>query len=238
MSATATLGKRLLVNALRDAEAFRDLFEGTYHEWIIAGSIRRGVDMVGDVDHVVYPRIEEQPDDTAALFPTTRQVNLVWQRAEQLVGNSGKDLPPSIVARLIQWEADIPTKHMYGATGYRWGDRYRGFDFRGFKHEIWTADAGNLGSILVIRTGPEHFSQHMVSRLLDRGMRHDQGRVWQCRPCPFGGDVASVHPRGCPSYCSLCKGTGLERLTIIPTPTEETFFRLVEMEFRKPEDRR
>lgn len=230
---TATLGKRLLVNALRDAEAFRDLFAGTYHQWIIAGSIRRKAEMVADVDHVVYPRVEEQPDDTAALFQTTRQVNLVWQRAEQLVGEKFFDIPSSITV-----ETDFPSKHIYGTTGYRWGERYRGFDFRGFKHEIWTGAANNLGSILVIRTGPEHFSQHMVSRLLDRGMRHDQGRVWKCRPCPRAVGVAAVGNRGCPLFCSVCKGTGLEKLSIIPSPDEETFFRFVEMEYRKPEDRR
>lgn len=150
--------KRPLSEAISDAEAFRALFPAECCErWEIAGSIRRKVPMVSDVEHVVIPRFGDKPG--AGLFAD--QVNLLWHRLEELV--AGGEL----------------RKHIYGDTGFRWGDKQRGVDFRDHLHEFWTACAENWGNILTIRTGSTDFSHRMVTQAQRYGLRQDVGFMWR-----------------------------------------------------------
>src|SRR5689334_8378943 len=98
---TATV-KRSFAEALVDAEAFRDLFEGCYERWEIAGSLRRMKAEVGDVEHVVIPIFGEVAT-TSGLFAEKRRANLIWHRLDELVAY-----------RQV-------TKHLY-SNGFRWGD--------------------------------------------------------------------------------------------------------------------
>lgn len=142
--------KRPHAQALRDAEAFRDLFTGCAERWEIAGSVRRRKPDVADVEHVVIPAVVEIEVGTG-LFSERKLVSALWRRLDELVA----------AGRLA--------KHWYG-NGFRWGDRYRGVDFAGFNHEIFCCTAATWGAILLIRTGPAEFSQRVVSRLKDGGM--------------------------------------------------------------------
>lgn len=214
MSTTLT-GKRPLAEAKADAETFRALFDGPpccYVRWEIAGSVRRGKPQVSDVEHVVIP---EFVAIVTGLFDgtsdSTDQKNLLWCRLFELMQD-----------RQL-------CKHIYGATGPRWGEKYRGVDFRNFNHEIFTADADNFGSILAIRTGPPEFSKMLVTSLRNQSRRQIDGYVWNCRHCE--------HPSREMANCPDCDDTGLVPVDRLSAPDEQTYFRLCGMAWVDPERR-
>jgi DNA polymerase/3'-5' exonuclease PolX len=138
--------KRPLAKALADAEAFRDLFSG-YRRWEIAGSVRRGKAEVSDVEHVLIDS----------------DLHHVWDQLDAMVGS---DLFPGNGA---------VTKAVYPNGTHRWGPRYRGVMFRGFRHELFLADPDSWGPILAIRTGPASFSEKMVTALHRTPFRQANG---------------------------------------------------------------
>lgn len=178
--------------AFQDAQDFRDLLTGGFERWTIAGSVRRMKPYVGDVEHVVVPAFSERP---VGLFGgAVEHVNILWDKLDRLV------------------EAGQAEKAVYGETGHRWGDKYRGVLFRGFKHEIFTADARNYGAILAIRTGSADFSQRLVTAMKQGGrFRQQDGYV------RYANGASAGEVRAC--------------------PTEEEFFQLCGMPFRGPEAR-
>jgi hypothetical protein len=168
IDAAAPAGKRPLARARDDAEAFRALFPSAcYLRWEIAGSVRRGVSECGDVDHVVIPVFGEIPA-AGDLFGRTERVNLLWFHLDALA-KSGVEV----------------RKHLYtihrkdGGTSVtpKWGDAQRGVEFRGAKHEVWTAGADNWGAQLAIRTGPGPFSKMLVNALQRNGYVNADGYV-------------------------------------------------------------
>jgi len=189
---STTLAKRPWAATMIDADDFRGLFpKSSYERWEIAGSVRRRRPLVGDVEHVVIPAYGEV-ERCDGLFAVKERVNLFGFHLDALVADGQV------------------SKHIYGGTGYRWGTRYRGCDFRGFNHEIFTAEPDNFGAILLIRTGPAEFSERFVKRLKDGGMyRQRDGYVWHV-------------------------ATG-ER---VPVADEAAYFRLAGMPYVEPELRR
>lgn len=172
-----------------DAFAFRDLFFGCYERWEIAGSVRRKKSEVGDVEHVVIPK------------RNFRGESLLWHRIEKLTRD-----PNDMFA-----DPDAPlSKHQYPPNGSpRWGEKYRGVDFRGFAHEIFCAESANWGSVLTIRTGPAAFSEMLVTRLKQSGkLRQQDGYV--------------RYPDG----------------SIFATPDEANYFKVCGVPFCAPADRR
>jgi len=154
MSTTTT--KRDYATALEDAEAFRALFPpSTYRRWEFAGSLRRQRPEVGDIEHVIEPAVGDV-ERGDGLFTIKEPTNLLWHHLDALL------------------RGGHVTKHVYGATGFRWGERYRGVDYRGFNHELFKADADNWGAILLIRTGPADYSERFVTRLKSGGMYRQQ----------------------------------------------------------------
>lgn len=202
--------RRPLTQAIADAEAFRAYFPATtYRRWEIAGSIRRRATTIGDVEHVIIPEFGDVYLD-GSLFPT--RMSLLWYHLDSLVrAKVGLD------------------KHYYGATGPRWGEKYRGVDFRGFNHEIFTADENNWGNILTIRTGPAEFSQRLVSRLHHHWRRQHEGYLYICQPCDWCVEG---------SPCTHCDGTHLIPETLMPVPNEVDYFAAAGMEWIEPEARR
>lgn len=233
--------KRTYHRALHDAEAFRALFApACYARWEIAGSLRRRKPEVGDVEHVIVPAFGTIPGD--GLFAEPRQVNLLWQRLDDMV------------------KAGTLTRHVYasaaGATE-RWGDRYRGVDYMGFNHEIFTACEENWGSVLAIRTGPAEFSKGLVVGLQRKGYMNKGGYVrnksqWVCSACCWRGTAPLWTPvaRRKPEYirtiaggfeegaaCPGCRSSDYLQASIVPVPTEERFFELAGAEYLLPEQR-
>lgn len=210
--------RRPLAQALADAEAFRALFPPQcYSRWEIAGSVRRRAAACGDVEHVILPAFGEV-DVGGGLFATKEVKNLLFFHLDALVSGV------------------LVAKHLYGASGYRWGEKFRGCDFRGHNQEISCADAGNWGSTLAIKTGPADFSRRLVTGLLRNDRRNYLGRVWECRTCPC------VDPRdcgaGCDEKCPRCQGTGLWPIGEIPVPDERKYFALCGVPYAEPWERR
>ncbi len=149
----STSTKRRHSTALFDAHEFRALFEGTFETWEFAGSLRRKRPEVGDVEHVVIPKIIVENVQKGFFESENISVNLVWVRAEALL------------------KAGKIAKHHYPNDQNRWGEKYRGIDYNGFAHEIFMADSANFGSVLAIRTGPADFSKALVTRFHRPGVR-------------------------------------------------------------------
>lgn len=164
---STTLAKRSWVAASHDAVQFKGLFPAsTYERWEIAGSVRRNLKLVGDVEHVIIPRFAEVDAGGGGLFAERKTVNLVLHHLDQLVAGT---IPLDDAERL--------TKHIYGAQGPRWGQKFRGVDFRGFNHELCMADADNWGKVLALKTGPAEFSQLLVTVIKKRGLLDRDGYV-------------------------------------------------------------
>lgn len=146
--------KRTLADAKRDAEMFRALFADCYERWEVAGSVRRGKALVGDVEHVVIPKHGDVTEQNG-LFSQTRTVNLMLHRREAL-------LVTATISKHL-----YTSNHADGSTSVspRWGETYWGSDFRGFNHEIFCAVPANWGAQLLIRTGPADFSRRVVDTL-------------------------------------------------------------------------
>jgi DNA polymerase/3'-5' exonuclease PolX len=204
--------KRRHADALADAQAFSRLFWlAAYERWSFAGSLRRECPEVGDVEHVVMANTG--PAETGALF--TEHVNLLWHRLDQLV-REGTVL-----------------KHLYPNNTVRWGEKYRGVNFRGHLHEIFLADQDNWGPTLAIRTGPAGFSRRLVIGLQKHGLRNKDGKVWRCQPC--GWCDAPGADRGA---CRHCDGTGLLCLEAISVPDERQYLQLAGVGWVEPKNRK
>ena len=246
MSTTST--KRELIDAKADAEAFRRLFDGTYAQWHVAGSVRRRAAYVGDVEHVVVPRLGSVVVPGDLFGDRVEEVNLVLHRADELTraGRSGPAL----------------AKHVYPDGRHRWGVRYRGLSFRGFAHELFVADpdGSNLGPTLAIRTGPAEYSRMLVTQLQRRGHVNMGGYVldksaMSCTCGWSGADAACEWRRGvmgsaivkdpdgrdggpfgavCPA-CGTSSGLTMRRVAV---PTELEYLALCGVPWAEPEDRR
>ncbi len=219
MSTTAT--KRTLAHARADAEDLRGLFAGTYAQWHVAGSVRRGVSHVGDVEHVVLPRVGEVAV-VGGLFPERQVADLLLHRAD-LLTQGGLGGHPDV------------SRHVYSDGRGRWGERRRGLSFRGFAHELFIAahDGSNLGPTLAMRTGPSTFSKRLVTGLLRRGLRNHQGHVWECDPCPTCSDAERVRGITCPR----CDGTRLLAVRKLRVPDERAYFELCGVRWAEPHER-
>ena len=236
--------KRPLAQAIRDAEAFRDLFPpACYEQWHFAGSLRRSRANVGDIEHVVVPK-HGDIEVSGGLFAETEHVNLVMYRLDELV------------------RTYVLTKHLYGGekpgttASPRWGDKYRGVDFRGFCHEVWMAAPGALGAQLAIRTGPAGFSQMLVTRLKMHGYLQHEGHVWKTSPvlcgCGWTGSWAEPDFRKCvpgeprPAFvkkdgdgvfCPRCGRGDQIQLERVNVPDEQTYFGLCRVRYLHPPQR-
>ncbi len=150
--------KRPLAEALKDAEAFRDLFDGFYARWEIAGSVRRKKPEVSDIEHVVIP-----------CDGFMRKMNELTAMDTGLFGGHSGPITRHVY-KVHKADGSIVDQH-------RWGEKYKGCDFRGFNHEVFCADHDNFGAILAIRTGPAEFSEHLVTVIQSRGLRQSGGYV-------------------------------------------------------------
>lgn len=164
-------GKKIWLDSARGiVDEFLKFFGGTFVRWEVAGSVRRNRAEVGDIEHVVIPKIIDGR-------------NVLWERLDSLVPGIGLFANPDAPLR----------KSIYSNGTNRWGEKYRGVDFAGVKHEIFTADEENFGCILAIRTGPAEFSKKLVTMLLHGGnFRQQDGylvrtagpNIGERVPCP------------------------------------------------------
>lgn len=139
--------------ALRAAQELHALIRDTCIRVVIAGSLRRGLDTVGDLELIAEPRIEARPAD---LFGTeTISVSLLSERIDELVqGGTLED-------RLSR-------------TGVRArGERYSRLWFGDLPVDLFTPMPSAWGLHLMLRTGPASLSRAMVTPRAKQGLMPD-----------------------------------------------------------------
>lgn len=156
--------------ARRELQLLRDAFrvEDLTERWLVAGSYRRirsardaGLEpsgTLGDIEHLIIPKFGHAPQH-GELFDANQ--NLLWVRLDEALREGTIE----------------PARYGENCT-LRWGDKFRGFTYRGIRHEFYTATITSWGKMLALRTGPPAFSKKIVSRLNDLNYRHKDGELY------------------------------------------------------------
>jgi DNA polymerase/3'-5' exonuclease PolX len=139
--------------AVAIARAFVDALDGCYTELKVAGSLRRRLAYVGDVEIVCVPRLEALEGGLFGDAITHR--NRLEDRLQAL----------------LEHDEITQRKDTNGAT--RWGPTLKFLTFQGARIDLFCPSAERFGWILLLRTGPAAFSRQLVVR---RGQRTKDGR--------------------------------------------------------------
>lgn len=123
----------------------------------VAGSIRRCKPLVGDIELVAVPRIENLPGPV--------QLSLFGRPEE------------SMNQRHLLWET-LDRLHV----GYLLhGERYRRFRWKDVVVDVFTCDLRNWGWIFLHRTGPPAFRDRIGWLLAQEGHPAVDGWIWDVR---------------------------------------------------------
>lgn len=139
--------------AIEKAKAFVAEIEDSTDRLVVAGSLRRRLAMIGDVEIVCTPKIERV---VGGLFADQeRDVDRLDARLQDLLecGDVEKRLDKNGVPR--------------------WGPTLKYAMFHGARVDLFSPDVERFGWILVLRTGPAAFSRQLV---VPRGNRTRDGR--------------------------------------------------------------
>ena len=161
----------------------------------IAGSIRRGKADPKDIEIVAVPIIKGE--DLTDMFGT------VVDRAER---------------SLLDWRIDIVTFELHGGWEFDTVVRRNGPKYKRLSHletgiccDLFITTPGQWGNIFAIRTGPGDFSQALVTRARDMGLKQDGGKLWK------------LHRD--------------DTRTVIPCPEERDFFAALNVAWLEPHER-
>lgn len=174
--------KIFLADARRAAERIVALLEPACERIEIAGSIRRQVAIVGDIEIVCQPKLGDG---------SSPNVSAVDDRVEQLVPLSG-----NLFGGLSGGDKSPDSGLRFNTENPANGSRY--------KRLIWTGGPGGVprmkvdlfcvlppaswGSLLAIRTGPGDFSRGLVTKrrhggAMPDGLRQGDGALWDHEHC-------------------------------------------------------
>lgn len=152
---SATLSRMDLAEAEAAAERFVAEIADACEQIVVAGSIRRRQQDVGDIEIVVVPATIEI-SGLFAEYPGERCD--VLDAALNLMAND----PGSGVERRA-------------TNGHSaWGPKYKRLSFEGAPIDLFSCDADRFGLILAIRTGPAWYSHQLVTpkdRRIQQGER-------------------------------------------------------------------
>lgn len=139
-------------DAIAIARAFVDLIEDCTDQLIVAGSLRRRLAMIGDIEIVAVPKVERL---TGGLFGDDMgPVDLLDGRMTALLDNGEV------------------TKRLDARGSPRWGPTLKYLTYQGARIDLFTPCAERVGWILMLRTGPAQFSRQLVMPKVDhRGKR-------------------------------------------------------------------
>jgi DNA polymerase/3'-5' exonuclease PolX len=150
---SAVADRMLRPDAIKIARAFVDAIEDCTERLVVAGSLRRRLAMIGDVEVVAVPKVERV---VGGLFEDQeRDVDLLAARMQDLLDQGrierrlDKNLSP------------------------RWGPTLRYLLFQGARVDLFTPSDDRFGWILLLRTGPAAFSRQLV---VERGRRTKDNR--------------------------------------------------------------
>lgn len=144
--------------AVAAAKRFVDLLDGTYSQLVVAGSLRRRLALIGDVEVVAVPRVESVESEDVDLFGTRRpaeDVDLLDRRMQMLL------------------EEGTVSKRLDSAGSPRWGPMVKFALFEGVRVDLFTPSEDRFGWILLLRTGSAMFSRQLV---VPKGKQTRDGR--------------------------------------------------------------
>jgi len=143
--------------AIAIAKAFIAEIESACTRLVVAGSLRRRLAWVGDVEIVCAPKIETIDLDRDLFGAAARgDVDLLDARMTMLL-DKGR-----------------VTKRLDKNGSSRWGSTIKLLSYRGAPIDLFApAEADRFGWILALRTGPAAFSRQLV---VERGKRTKDGR--------------------------------------------------------------
>ncbi len=145
MSSSGTRMDR--VEALRAAKRFIAMIEPYTDQIIIAGSLRRRLPTIGDIEIVAVPKIGVMEIQTLKLFGSE-------------IERRDVDLLDGVMTRILESGAISKRLDMNGAP--RWGPALKYLDYEGVRVDLFTCGADRLGWITMLRTGPAEFSRQLV----------------------------------------------------------------------------
>lgn len=205
------------------ARRFVDLISPYCDRLVVAGSLRRRLPTVADVEICVVPRVSTVETVTPDLFGGT----LKSERRDTLHWVLDRYLEDGIVEKRSR--AD-------GATF--WGPRAKYLLYEGLPFDVFsavndwrkpgavpTAEHDRFGIMLVIRTGPAGYSHRLVTP-------KDQ----QCEVGKKGNGQPIMRPGLLPVIYRVADGWLTYRTSAekIPTPTEESVFELLGLDWVEP----
>ena len=150
---SATQVRMARPEAVRIARAFVDRIDDCCETLVVAGSLRRRLAWVGDVEIVAVPKLE----------PVT--LDLLGEEIQYLDRLDGR-LFALLEDGVVEQRLD-----RHGAP--RWGPALKYLTFQDVPIDLFSPSAERAGWILLLRTGPAAFSRQLV---VERGRRTKDGR--------------------------------------------------------------
>lgn len=143
--------------AIEIAKAFVADIEPYTDRLIVAGSLRRRLALIGDIEIVAVTHVERLPIGMPDLFGEHAEgdVDLLDARLDQML-RSG----------------DV-SKRLDANGAPRWGPTLTYLTYRGARVDLFTPSWDRFGWIALLRTGPAAFSRQLV---VEKGRRTKDGR--------------------------------------------------------------
>ena len=157
--------KRPAQHVRRLAEKIRDELAGSCVQIEIAGSLRRGVDLVGDVELLATPRYRP------ALFGDGQDFDVLHERVAELVALGSlawRDLRTGSMTRPPK-TAEKAGRRFYPLIAAKSGIPVDLFVCR---------PPATWGVLFAIRTGDADFSRALVTRAIKLGLEVGDGQLW------------------------------------------------------------
>lgn len=200
------------------AKRFLSLIEDSCDRIVLAGSLRRRLPTVGDVEIVALPKIGARATDMFA--DVTAPVDLLHERLDQLLAEA------------------IVEKRPRSDGAVFWGPRAKYLTFEGVPFDLFSvvndwrgtkepvrAEPDRFGIILMIRTGPAGYSHRLVT---PKDQQAVVGKTSNGQLIRKPG-LLPTHMRQAEGW--LTYRTSGER---IPTPEESDVFNLLGLEYVEP----
>lgn len=205
---SATLTRIPLAEAEAVAARFVAQLAGTYDRLVIAGSIRRRLPTVGDIEVVAVPNVQPMPvTDLFGEILSTTQVNLLNAQMTYL-------LSTGVVAKRPRSDGK-----------FVWGQKMKYLTFEGVNVDLFTPDDERFGLILLIRTGPAAYSHQLVT---------EKGKPLVVGHRPDGRTITRFGML--PAHLKVAEGWLTSRVSgiRIPTPEEQTFYEMARLPYLEP----
>lgn len=209
--------------AIKIAKAFVAELDGTYDQLIVAGSLRRRLAYIGDVEIVAVPKVETVAIGGPDMFGDVKlgQVDVLDAHLTMLL-DKGR----------VQKRASASGVTAWGPKHKRLLYRDRPIDLfcavNDWNKEPAKAEPDRFGLILTIRTGPAQYSHQLVTEI---------GKTVVVGKRPGGRPITRVGLL--PSHLRVQGGWLTSRVSgiRIPIPTEQEFYEQARLRWLDPWER-